>query len=173
VVFLLTERGAAALAIDIEQYYRDYGPMVLRRCRALLRNEELAVDAMQDTFVQLLRNRDALQDVSPQSLLYRVCTNVCLNKIREMSRRKDDSETELIEKIASYEEPEGHLFARSLLSRLFARERASTQQMAVLHLLDGMTIEEVAKRVEMSVSGVRKRLAPLRGALLRLEGVEK
>jgi RNA polymerase sigma-70 factor, ECF subfamily len=147
--------------------------MVLRRCRGLLKNEDLAVDAMQDTFVQLLRRRDALQDVSPQSLLYRVCTNVCLNKIRELSRRKECPEPELIEKIASYEEPESNLFARSLLSRLFARERASTREIAVMHLLDGMTLEEVAERVEMSVSGVRKRLAPLRGALCRLEGVEE
>jgi RNA polymerase sigma-70 factor (ECF subfamily) len=161
------------LAIDIEKYYRDHGPMVLRRCRGLLRNEDLAVDAMQDTFVQLLRRRHSLEDVSPKSLLYRICTNVCLNRIREISRRKDSPETELIERIASYEEPESHLFARSLLSRLFAHERASTREMAVLHLLDGMTIEEVAERVQMSVSGVRKRLAPLRGALCQLEGVEK
>ena len=160
------------MSIDIEQYYRDYGPMVLRRCRSLLGNEDRAVDAMQDTFVQLLRRRDALESTAPMSLLYRVCTNVCLNKIREASRRKDSPETELIEKIASLEEPEGHLFARSLLFRLFAGERASTREMAVMHLLDGMTIEEVAERVRMSVSGVRKRLAPLRGALLKIEGVD-
>jgi RNA polymerase sigma-70 factor (ECF subfamily) len=160
------------LAIDIEQYYRNYGPMVLRRCRALLRNEERAVDAMQDTFVQLLRHRDRLRDVSPQSLLYRVCTNVCLNHIRSASRRKDSPESEIIEMIAAYEEPEDRIFARSLLSRLFARERVSTREMAVMHLLDGMTIDEVAERVQMSASGVRKRLAPLRGALMKLEGVD-
>jgi RNA polymerase sigma factor (sigma-70 family) len=160
------------LAIDIEKYYRDYGPIVLRRCRGLLKNEDLAVDAMQDTFVQLLRRRDSLQDVSPQSLLYRVCTNVCLNKIRERSRRKEGPEPELIERIAALEEPEGRLLARNLVSRLFGAERASTREMAVLHLVDGMTVEEVAARVQMSVSGVRKRLAALRGALLQLEGVD-
>lgn len=170
-MFLLQERGSAALAIDIEKYYRDYGPIVLRRCRRLLKSEELAVDAMQDTFVQMLRYRDDLQEVSPQSLVYRICTNVCLNRIRESSRRRVTPGTEPIEQIASYQEPESHLFARNLLARLFARERASTREMAVMHLLDGMTLEEVAERVEMSVSGVRKRLAPLRDALCRLEGV--
>jgi RNA polymerase sigma-70 factor (ECF subfamily) len=42
-------------AIDVEAVYRRYGPMVLRRCRTLLRDEERARDAMKDTFVKLVR----------------------------------------------------------------------------------------------------------------------
>jgi RNA polymerase sigma-70 factor, ECF subfamily len=171
-VVFYTAGETSALAIDIEQLYREHGPMVLRRCRTLLKDEEAAVDAMQDTFVQLLRRGGSLRDTSPKSLLYTVCTNVCLNKIRERSRRKDSPETDLIEKIASLEEPERRLTARNVVSRLFSSQRASTAEMAVMHLLDGMTIEEVAERVQMSVSGVRKRLAPLRGALLEIEGAE-
>ena len=34
--------------INIEEYYTRYGPMVLRRCRQLLRDEDRALDAMQD-----------------------------------------------------------------------------------------------------------------------------
>ena len=52
--------------------------MVLRRCRALLRNDAKAQDAMQDVFVALLRHRDRLQDESPAALLLRVATNVSL-----------------------------------------------------------------------------------------------
>lgn len=40
----------------------------------------------------------------------------------------------------------------------------------MLHLIDGMTHEEVAAEVGMSVSGVRKRLAGLRSHLHELEG---
>ncbi|MEO0814068.1 MAG: sigma-70 family RNA polymerase sigma factor, partial [Myxococcota bacterium] len=32
------------MTIDVDDYYRRYGPMVLRRCRTLLRNEEDARD---------------------------------------------------------------------------------------------------------------------------------
>jgi RNA polymerase sigma-70 factor (ECF subfamily) len=38
------------LALDIEQFYRRYGPMVLRRCERLLRDPEKAADAMHDVF---------------------------------------------------------------------------------------------------------------------------
>jgi len=159
------------VAIDVENYYRLYGPMVLRRCRRLLNDEERAVDAMQDTFVQLLRYQDRLKHESPSSLLYRMATNVCLNKIRSAGRKPEDLNDDLVNRIAGHERTESRIAARSLLGRLFARERESTGTIAVMHLLDGMTLEEVAREVGMSVSGVCKRLRPLRGKLHELEGV--
>ena len=51
--------------IDVEALYRRYGPMVLRRCRQLLKNEDLAADAMQETFVRVLRNRNTLNAKLP------------------------------------------------------------------------------------------------------------
>ena len=158
------------LAIDVESYYRNYGPMVLRRCLRLLKDKELAVDAMQDTFVQLLRNQDRLHGDAPSSLLFRISTNVCLNSIRSARRKGDTPGNDLFDKIASLEEPESRLMARNSLARLFAKEQASTREIAVMHLLDGMTLEEVAQRVTMSVSGVRKRLRPLRSQLQKIEG---
>jgi RNA polymerase sigma-70 factor (ECF subfamily) len=40
--------------------------------------------------------------------------------------------------------------------------------MAVLHFVDGLTLEEVAAETGLSVSGVRKRLRGLRHALVEL-----
>ena len=74
-------------------------------------------------------------------------------------------------RIASAEDPTGASTARSLLSRIFGSEKASTGTIAVLHLLDGLTLEEVAQEVGMSVSGVRKRLRLLKGRALEMEGV--
>jgi RNA polymerase sigma-70 factor (ECF subfamily) len=142
--------------------------MVLRRCRALLRDEEAAVDAMQDTFVQLVRHQDRIRGEAHSRLLYRIATNVCLNRIRTRRRRPEDPDDVLLAQIAAMDE-EGPRLARNLLDRLFAREQESTRVIAVLHLLDGLTLEEVAEQVGMSVSGVRKRLRPLRERLERLE----
>ena len=158
------------MAIHVENYYRDYGPMVLRRCRQMLRDEEKAVDAMQDVFVQLLRNQDRLNHQAPSSLLYRIATNTCLNRIRGEGRCAEDSD-DLIERIASAEDAAARNRARSVLRRLFGAEKESTGTIAVLHLVDGMTLEEVATEVDMSVSGVRKRLRRLRGRLVELEGI--
>ena len=41
--------------------------------------------------------------------------------------------------------------------------------MAVLHYVDGMTLEQVARECGMSVSGVRKRLRGLRSELRVME----
>ena len=165
--------GSVGEALDVEALSLRYGPMVLRRCRRLLRDEDEALDACQDVFVRLLVNRTRLDGAYPSSLLFRIATNVCLNRIRDRKRRpetpalKDD---ELLASIASAESPGGLSDARMLLDRLFGRQPESSRTIAVLHYLDGLTLEEVARHTEMSVSGVRKRLRKLRAVLTEMRG---
>ena len=157
------------MAFDTETYYRKYGPMVLRRCRKLLGDEDRARDAMHDVFVRVLATADKLDDRAPSSLLYRIATNVCLNNIRSAKRRPADSDTDLLARIAGANRDGERLTARSLLSRLFGGQPDSSAEMAVMHLLDGMTLEQVAEECAMSVSGVRKRLRKLRASVSELE----
>ena len=160
------------MAVNVEDLYKRYAPMVLRRCRRLLRDEEKALDAMQDTFVQVLRYEERLIGEGPSSLLFRIATNVCLNKIRSERRRPEDPDDELLVRIAESSESHGaNPVARLFLNKVFSQELDSTRTIAVLHLLDGMTLEEVASEVGLSVSGVRKRLRTLRAKLEELEGV--
>jgi RNA polymerase sigma-70 factor (ECF subfamily) len=154
-------------ALDVEALCHRYGAMVLRRCRRLLRNDEEALDACQDVFVRLLEHRGRLRDQYPSSLLYRMATNVCLNRIRDAARRPATRDEEVLAMIASAE-PDGALDARLLLDRLFGREPVSTRTMAVLHYVDGLTYEEVARETNLSVSGVRKRLRRLRERMKEL-----
>ncbi|WAS93295.1 RNA polymerase sigma factor [Nannocystis punicea] len=158
------------MAIDVEETYKRHGPMVLRRCRSLLRDEQQAVDAMHDVFVQLLVHRERLVDKGACSLLWRIATNVCLNKIRSRKRRPEDPQSELLAQLAAHDDAESRGVARVVLDRLFAREPVSTGTMAVMHLVDGMTLEEVAESVGLSVSGVRKRLRTLRAGVMAREG---
>ena len=74
------------MALDIEQFYRRYGPMVLRRCERLLRDPEKAADAMHDVFVEILRRKEMLTDEAPSSLLLLTATNLCLNRLRSARR---------------------------------------------------------------------------------------
>ncbi len=150
------------MALDIDGLYRKYGPMVIRRCRALLVDEDLALDAAQETFVNVIRHQHRLTDAAPSSMLYTIATNVCLNMLRASRRRPLRAEDDVLERIASAENLEGRALDRISLEDIFGRERASTRTIAVLHYLDGMTLEEVAAHVGMSVSGVRKRLRLLR-----------
>lgn len=150
------------VAIDVEETYRRFGPMVLRRCRQLLKDEQLALDTMHDVFVQLLVHQRRLDDRAMSSLLYRIATNLSLNKIRSKSRRPESPSSELLARIAEATSEEDAAHARTLLDRVFGREPVSTRTIAVLHLHDGLTLKEVAEVVGLSVSGVRKRLRKLK-----------
>ncbi|MFO0747647.1 MAG: sigma-70 family RNA polymerase sigma factor [Myxococcota bacterium] len=148
--------------LDVDALYQRYGPMVLRRCRRMLGSEDRAMDAMQDTFVQILRHADRLDAEAPSSLLWRVATRVCLNLVRGAKRRPEVDDGALLERIASLPDDPT---TRRVLDRIFAREPDSTRVMAVLHYVDGLTLEETAAEVGLSVSGVRKRLRTLRERL--------
>ena len=155
--------------IDIASYYEQYGPMVLRRCRFLLKDEDRALDATQEVFVKLIENQHRLEGTYPSSLLYRIATNVSLNMIRSESRRRTDGNPDLIETIASEEDIEEHTAVRDLLHRLFHTEKPSTREIAVMYYVDSMTYEEVARETGLSVSGVRKRLRTLRSKARKME----
>jgi RNA polymerase sigma-70 factor (ECF subfamily) len=146
---------------SIQGLYERYGPMVLRRCRKLLRDENHAVDAMHDVFVQVLKHQHRLTPDAGASLLFRLATNVCLNRLRGARRKPEDADDELVLSIAYDLDLEARAQARSVLAKLFADEPESTATIAVLHFLDGMTWEQVASDVGMSVSGVRKRCRAL------------
>ncbi len=150
------------MAIDIEDAYRRFGPMVVRRCRALLTDQEQAVDAMHDVFVRLMQSGDRLDDRAMSSLLYRIATNVSLNKLRTRRRKPEHADDDLLGALAHATSLEEEAGTRRLLGRLLGGVTESTTTMAVMHWVDGMSLEEVAAETGMSISGVRKRLRTLK-----------
>lgn len=155
------------MTIDVDAYYRRYGPMVLRRCRKLLGQEQDALDAMQETFMLATRHQQQLDDRGASSLLYRMATNVCLNVIRARGRRPELEGAELLYQIACLDDVQSRVLASDLLRRMFKGQQQTTRQMAVMFWLEGMTYDEIAAELEMSSSGVRRRLRTFRQSLER------
>lgn len=150
--------------------YRTYAPMVLRRCRFLLKDEAEALDIMQDVFIRILARKDAVDLSSPSSLLWNSATRLCLNRIRDKARRGISTSTdECLSQIADMKDERDEYETENSLFRLFEGEPASSRTMAVLHFVDGMTLEETARETGLSVSGVRKRLRALQAKLKGLE----
>lgn len=156
------------MGLSIEQLYSTYGPMVLRRCRRLLRDEARALDAMQDVFVLVLRNHQRFDQESGSALLFTLATNVCLNLLRTSRRKPEDKDDDVLLAIAQDLDLEQRAQARSVLGRLFDGAPETTAAIAVMHYLDGMTWEEVAAELKMSVSGVRKRARGISARLSQL-----
>jgi len=165
------KNGFQAQAVDAEALFRRYGPMVLRRCRRMLGDGDAAADAMQAVFVKVFEKRSALKAEYPSSLLWRMATNHCLNVIRERAARGETADGDaLLSTIACSDDLEERIDIRNLLRRLFGLHPESSRVIAVLHYADGMTLEETAREVGMSVSGVRKRLTALRETLKEMGG---
>ncbi len=148
---------------DFSELYRKYGPMVLRRCRALLKDEEKALDAMQDVFVRIIESECKIKEVC-SSLFYVTATRICLNKIRSDKLRSGPDFDLISETIADdFSETEREkIEAGMILENIFAGRDKKDSLIAVLHFVDGLTLEETAEQVGMSVSGVRKRISELK-----------
>lgn len=148
--------------VELEEMYRCYGPMVLRRCRRLLRDEDSAADAMQETFVRVLRRGESLRPRYPSSLLYRIATNVCLNQIRSRRRRPTTSADPLLPFIEGREQVEERVLDAYLVEQVFEGARQGTREAAEMLYLEGRTLAQTAEEVDLSISGVRKRMRTLR-----------
>ena len=117
--------------IDVEALYARFGPMVLRRCRKLLASEEMAADAMQETFIRVLRRRESLTSRAPSSLLYRIATNICLNMLRANRRRPTVSMDAMRDGLPGRERVEDKVLAAFVLDQVFAgagRERGGPRR---------------------------------------------
>jgi RNA polymerase sigma-70 factor (ECF subfamily) len=135
---------------------------------AMLKDDAEAKDLMQNVFLRVYERMDSLDLSQPSSLFWNTATRLCLNRIRDLNRRGlNVDSSELLLNIACAEDDDSE--ARSMLSRIFSREQESTRTMAVLHYVDGMTLEETAETVGLSVSGVRKRLRNLQARVKNLE----
>ena len=148
---------------DFDTLYNQYGPMVLRRCRFLLKDEDKALDAMQDVFVRLIERKEKISNIC-SSFLYTMATNVCLNKIgadKLRSGAEFDVIAEIVEDhVSSLQEEK--IDSSILLDCIFSKRDSKDRQIAVLYYVDEYTLEETAEKMNMSVSGVRKRLSKLK-----------
>lgn len=152
--------------------YDAYGPMVFRRCRDILGDEQAALDATQDVFVRaLVSAADFRGEASPVTWLYRISTNLCLNRIRDARgrRRKLDAARDAVEGEEAADAPAGvfggagmvgprGMERQALVRSLLERVDEETRRVAIYYYFDGMTHEEIGALVGLSRPTVRKRL---------------
>lgn len=148
---------------EFEHLYNKFGPMVLRRCRFLLKDDLKAQDAMQDVFVRILESNYGKQDLC-SSLFFTTATRICLNQIRSDKYRNHlqiENLSDLIEDSFSTKQKE-IINVSLLLDTIFSQRDSLDKEIATLYYVDDYNLEETAAKVKMSVSGVRKRLAGLK-----------
>lgn len=128
----------------------------------MLKDEQAAYDAMQEVFLKVLTNQDRLTGMYPSALLYRIATNVCLNRIRDERKHDINKYLDILLNMSFFEKQGGNGPAKKLLEYVLEREKESTRKIAIMYFVEGMTIKEIAETTKLSVSGVHKQLKKLR-----------
>ena len=146
----------------LDEVFREYGPMVLRRARAILGDEQMARDAMQDVFEKALRSVAGFRgDASPVTWLYRITTNHCLNVLRDSGRRAELMRQH-VEPRENVRAPEAEKLAilRSALRQVPEDLRAT----AIYYYVDQMSQQEIADIMGVGRRTVGYRLEAFRKA---------
>ena len=143
---------------ELEQLYRTHGSLVLRRARKILRNEDLARDAMQDVFVRVINSGDGFrQEASVVTWLYRITTNLCLNRIRDAQRHR--AKLEARGKDLSSNEPGARTDELRLdVSRVLQQLPDELSEVAIYYYLDDMDQQEIAELLGVARRTVGYRL---------------
>ncbi len=154
---------------DIEHMVTLYQLPLLRLCILYLHDEDLARDALQETFIKAYRNLDSFRaEASELTWLTRIAVNTCKNMFRSgWFRHIDRSVTldSLAERPAPAD-PEDDLITQGIMD-LPIRLRET----ALLCWLQGMTQEEAAGVLGISRQAVGSRLNRARRKLhYALEG---
>jgi RNA polymerase sigma-70 factor (ECF subfamily) len=158
------------VAVDVKALYEKYGPMVIRRCASILKNEDEALDAAHDVFVNLLRARARLCERYPSSLLYTMATNASLNRLRRRAREVALSDEDAL---AAKPDEFDTVDARILVASLFKGESEQDRAAVFMYMVDGMSLKETGAAVGLSASGVRKRLAAFKKRARRKLGLSQ
>jgi RNA polymerase sigma-70 factor (ECF subfamily) len=147
----------------VEELYRRYGFQVERRCRQIIGNPDEAADAAQEVFIKVLtRGADFRGAAEWMTWLYRVATNVCLNRLRDRRNREallSQNADEVVP--APAPRPDGTIDRRFLVELLGELDE-TTREIIVYHLVDEMPQGEIAALVGLSRVTVNKRLMRFR-----------
>ena len=144
---------------QVADAYRRYGHLVLRRCKRILRNDAAAEEALQDVFVRLWRYGDSFAEAdSKVSWLYRVAERCCFDQLarrRPETPLQGDVPQEALSQTQALED-------REVVMRFLERFDDRVKQVAVLHFIDEMSQDEIAKATGWSRQTISKKLAFLR-----------
>jgi RNA polymerase sigma-70 factor (ECF subfamily) len=161
-----------------EQVVRTHGGPLLRVCRRILRNEDDAHDAVQDTFLALSRHAGSFSGASRLSTwLYRIAVNAALMKLR---RRRP--ETPLDDLLPAFDTtgrltgdegtlPEADLMreeTRLLVRRAIERLPETHRNVLILRDIEEHDTRTTAELLGVSPNAVKIRLHRARLALRAL-----
>ena len=141
--------------MDIEQQY----DKLLRYCYMKLRDRTLAEDITQETFIRFFESKDYHSIGKEMAYLYTIARNLCIDSFR---KQKDELIEDLPAKIQ--EMPESRDKVESIVDRVsieqaLDRLTADEREAVVLRFSGELSVEDIAKSMDISRFAVRRRIS--------------
>jgi RNA polymerase sigma-70 factor, ECF subfamily len=146
-------------------------------CRHMLGNTHEAEDAAQDTFIKAYKNLNNFRpEASFYAWLYRIAVNTCLDYkkrpfFESLFRKSDEGEEYITEAVSKeptpeklYESKQLGLALRKSLGKLSIKLRTAI----ILKEIEGLSYEEIAEVLDVSIGTVKSRISRAREELKAL-----
>lgn len=158
---------------DFESFYRDYRNLMYRIAYNLLKNPQDAEDAVQEAFLNIARSFSKIESAEePQKRSFAavVTRNICLNKLRKISKTAFYTDYDSIEEqeISDNETAETAAFSNLGVEALEEALNALPRQyIDILYIVayEGMSLKEAAKLFGITYENAKSRLKRARQKL--------
>jgi RNA polymerase sigma-70 factor (ECF subfamily) len=164
------ERWRAGDRDAFEEVMDRYGLQLLRTARLILRDEALAEDAIQETFLKAWQRIGSLRDEDPGPWLTRIAMNESISTYRR--RHRFQALTERFGRLGGSKpevSSEAHLDLAHGLDQLSADQRAAL----ALHYYQDLSVEETARMLKVPVDTIKSRLKTALRRLRELTGSQE
>jgi RNA polymerase sigma factor (sigma-70 family) len=149
----------------LDRIYQRYSKSVYRRAFQLLGDQAAAEDSTQEVFVRVMRAGGSVPaEPTPTAWLYRVTTNLCLNRLRDHTRQQALLASTYAVEAAVAPTAE----ARTTVSQILDRVPEELQEAAIYFFVDGLTYDEIAPLLGVSRRTVSNRLSAFRELMVSL-----
>lgn len=143
-----------------------YGDELMRTACLLIKDRQLAEEAVQDTFIQAYSSITQLRDRGKlRSWLLRIVVNRCRMRMRQWSFRNllfFGQMEPLLGSGRAEDQPEEHLvlnWERARLSEAISRLDYKQREAVVFYYYHGMSIQELSELLSLNPNTVKARLA--------------
>ena len=147
----------------ISQMIKTYEKDLLRLCRVYLKEESLAEDAMQETFIKAYKNLHTFRgDSSEKTWLFRIAINVC----RDMQRTswfRNISRMVSLDSV-QIQQPQKSEISHALMDEIM-RLPKKYREVILLYYYEDMKQNEIAEILGVSVTTVCRRIEKARELL--------
>jgi RNA polymerase sigma-70 factor (ECF subfamily) len=128
-----------------------------RVARLILRDPELARDAVQEALIRAWHDLPGLRDPDRfDAWLYRLLVNACADQGRQLRRWSPEVRSLVVERSVS--DDTGSIADRDLLDRAFSRLKPEQRAVIVLHHHSGFSAAEIARMLGIPEGTARSRL---------------